>query len=1341
MTSTAMSAGLHELRRIFICAGFVLLVSAASAAEKKAPEPKAAVRPLEIAPAKVPLKLPDGASREGWEAYVKNDFPAAQKAFESAVAKDEKDVFALEGLRATFVATGDYKNAQKINFQMILACPDDARCTLFASRAMEALAYVESRAEFVETINKAIPRAIPVVAANLKDYLVSLAIRADKPADARAAVAGLGYVEKWLFIAGPFGTKDKNNPMERRFQPERPLKTLEFSDDSGEKIRVEKDFAVECRDVNLDLIFKGARGIVYAFTNLDSDADQDVYLGFSVPQPYRVFLRGMPILQAPGEERFPRNGGELVKTHLVKGANPLLIKMPSAGSLAIRMLGGDYSPVRGVKVKPLSDAEMAVHEASSVRGMLFSERWHGSTSEYFLKRAGQKDLLKVATESELLLPEAAWFDLTAERESELLARQAISRRLAGSFPDSVGVLDVAASILQATGAAMNNNEAREVEEARQMRERALEKLPTSHQHLLGLFFFFNERELKDQALEKLKACVEAHPKSALALAELGQVYQTRQFTVEAEGCLEKAAALDDAYLGRLVFFHEANGNRIRARELRKKQIELGQMTLEMQYDVALRHGNLEQAESILERQEKLYPERASEWTARHAHLLVESGKLAEALAIQKKLYDGQARAHPQKRATLLGLLDLALRLDKTADAKTLLSEYLKDHPNDFALRQRLHDLEGDLSTRWWEPYDVKVSQIDTAHFDTKNYPTSNHAWVVDFMVTRILPDLSTESYVHIAQKVLNLQGINELSELLVRAQRQDLLYVRTVNPDGCIFQPENLHDFNLAQSASLYKVCPGSILEHAYAMHTDADEDNPVLNLGFNFNAIDAPRAVSRWVVMIADEAKPKLNIRKLQEAQIDEKILPGPQGFTVYQWTNKNVEGIKFEPLMPNERDQEIIPFVTIETPERPMRANEWLMRREREFIPAEAAELAQTLVHPPGAKAGSVNGFDAIMAWVRDNIQHGTDSKTMDDVWVSRTGNAFQMMMLAREMARSAGLNVSTAFLNGTYVPGRTWHSKNAKHNWEAAELAGFGSAGQLLVYDPVAGPSKWVHFFGKTPKYFGVSELNANQTGVLSLTAGEDGVRIRRVRGESLGLTAATQKTRVNMDENGQGLVSGLLMLYGPVAGSWREGLADPKQQNQIKEFAVRYSWPKIQIKKVDVAAESDPDWPLMFSYAGSVAGLAQPEDNAFFLPPFPGHIRLLDLRGPKERQHDLLVKEELSDLDQTITYTAPDGFAWTEVPEDLFIATEFGFFVADYNVRGRTLTCTRSYLMPVQRITPQDYPRLLDFLDKISAHQQQRIAYRKVNTETFGGTVREVFSPGYAGMGEDASKAKK
>jgi predicted Zn-dependent protease len=1300
-----------------------------------------------------PIRVPDGASHEGWEAYLKNDFAAAEKSFRAVIEKDPKDLFALEGLRATLVAQGDYKAVQDLNLQMVKAAPENILASIFATRAIDTLQYVESRAAILPAFNEAAANASSPVLSVLKDHIATLQMRAEKPEEAKKTLAGLGYLDRWQFVAGPFGRKDKNdadlrgqNLMARRFAPERDLHNLEFTDESGEKVDVYKDVPARQRELNLDALYHGANGIFYAFTNLESDVDQEVMIGVGASSPYRVYLRGEPIVLEPGDEQYHRASGELVKVKLLKGPNPLLVKVSNTRSLIVRLFSADFGLPKDVRVTPLDAKGLSQHRVATLRGFRLSEKMMGAAAEYFLKRGkveeGKiKSLKSLAENGELNVAEAYWLDMALQRENDHPARLALARTLAGSYPDSVGVLDVSATILNATGHATGDTEAREIEEAKVLRTHALSVLPTSHQHLLQMYYFFSDHELKEQAFNQIKACVQAHPQSPAALAALAQAYEAKQFYVEAEQNYEKAAALDNAYLPRLAWFHEFSGNRARARELYAKQVELLQVDKDAQFETALRRGELETASTLLAELEKNYPERATDLQQNRLRLLLEQGKLDDAFAFQKKMYEAQKEYDPNRRGNLQSLVDLALRLSKDDEAKSLLKGFLKENPGDFDFQRRLRDLEGDNQARWWEAYDVKVPQIDTSKFTAANYPTANHAWIVDFMVTKILPDLSRESYVHIAQKVLNTEGINELSELLVRAQRQDIVFIRTLNPDGSAFQPQNVHNFNLAQTASLYKVGPGSILEHAYVDRNAADKEDPSLTMGFNFNAIDAPRAVSRWVVMIPDELKDKLEIRKIRPEMVSEKILQGPPGYTVYEWSNKQVEGIKYEPFMPGEGDQEVIPLVTIDTPNRPFHANRWLMRRPLDFIPPEAVAQAKQLVAPlapgvPGAGALETEEmqFARVLDWVRNTIQPGAESHTLDDVWFSRAGSATQMMVLAREMCRSAGLNVFSAFVNGSYAPGRVWRSKNARRQWEPAELANFGSSGQMLVLEPRNGADTWAQFIGHAPKFYNAFDTNQNQLGAFALVLDHGVARIKRVRGETATLTTATQRVEVTLDAQGSGTINGLIQFFGQMGGSVREMLSDPRRGPQIKEQVVRSAWRNLQIGKVQISGENRDDLPLGFAYNGTVRSLASNSGSSYFLAPFLGRPRILELRGPAERTSDLLLKSEVADLDQTFTYVAPEGHAWVEVPDNLFLCTEFGFYVVSFSVNGRTLTCSRSYLMPAQRVTPENYAKMLDFLTQVNASAQQRIAYAAFDKDLPGAPVA-VTSTEYSSFGGD------
>lgn len=1319
----------------------VLTLAMANAFSADAPRPAAPDKSA-IAPAKIPLTIPDGPGKAAWEALIKNDFAAAEKGFKSAIDANPNDLDSLEGLRWTVTALGRYRDAQNVNLRMVKAAAQDGRAHNFILRCIDTLPYVESRAELIDEFSKLIPASVPHVAVHLRDQISQLHYRAGRYDEARKMLEGLGYIGQWVFAAGPFGENDKNNIIERRFAPERALTSLDFKNEKGEPIKVVRDPVNFDRDLDLDAAFEGTRGVYYVMANLKSAADCDAVLAITAPQPWRVFLRGLPVASQPDDEPFSRSGGYLVSVRLIKGNNPLLFKLGSWGGLTVRACGPDLGPLPGVVATGLSNEQLAKVETSSERGFIFGTKATGSAAIWFLSKYAKPEdgvpgLRKIVESAPLTVPEAIWLQLVLWRENDHVSNEILARRLVGSFPDCVAALDLGALMLGTAGRGLGNTEARESEEARRWRERALKLVPDSHQHLIALTDFFVNNELRDQAFELARKCAAAHPDSPLAQAELARLYLQKNFYVEAERCYEKAASLDASQIPALTEFHRLHGNRTRVRELQRKQLELGMLNVDAQYNVALHAEDFGEAARLLDLEEKWFPERKEFIAGSRAQLLQAKGDLQGAYEIRKKLFEARAsRKSPNKY--LNPLIDLSLRLNRIDEAKKLLSDHLAKHANDLDARRRLDDLEVSGEKHWWEAYDVNVSDVDTSHFTAEKYPSANHAWIVDFMVVKILPDLSTESYTHIAQKVLNLKGIGEISEVMTRAKSHDIVFIRTLNPDGSTYMPQNVHDFHLEQSASLYKVGPGSILERAYVERTPADENEPILHSAFNFNAIDAPRAVSRWVVMIADGAKEKLDIQRIRPELLEEKMLNGPPGYTVYQWTNKQVEGIKGERFMAREIDREIVPMVQIETRNNPVRAAGVLTGRELDRIPeaakAIARDIAKAAAENPASK-GRVPEFqfEAILLWVRGHIETGTDSRTLDDAWHNRSGNASQMLALAREMARAAGLNVSTAYVNGSYLPGKAWLSKSAKRPWEPAQLAAFGTGGQMLVLEPPRGLDIWAQFNPiRRVKYYSPFDLLPQQPGALALILGDRGARVTRVQGQQLGQVQFREKSVVNLADNGVATIHTDFQLFGAQAGAIRETLSNPQQREPVRDFITRRTWRNVKALTYDIIGEEEIGQPLLFKFTGRVSPLAEQAGGALYLPAFSDAPRVLELRGQSSRESEMVIRDEamLSEFDRAMEYNAPEGFAWTEVPDDIFLCTEFGFYVVDFNVKGRTLYCTRACLIPAQRISTEKYSSFQNFVAQIAQHHVQRIACAPIKAESFGGKKREVFSGGYA-----------
>ena len=581
-------------------------------------------RKLEIPKTEHPYGLPEGASREGWALYLKNDFPAAERALLQAVEKDAGDLEAWEGLRSVYVACGRYRDAQETHFRMLVAAAESPLAVIFLRRAMETLPFVESRAKLLETLDQAERTASPAVRLVMRDVRAGLLAEAERFDEAQKLLEGLGYVDRWLFVAGPFGTTDRNNRMERRFAPERPLKNLSFLDEKGKAVSVREQLPVSFRQLDLAVLFPEAQGLFYACANLQSERDREVTLALMAPAGSRFYLRGLPIL-LERETQYPRQP-PLLRVQLLKGPNLLMAKLPLTAPLSVRVLEPELGPVEGVQTAPVAPDVLAAHEVVPVRGFLFSTERAGLLSSFLLKGKKENETLRsMALGGTLSVSKAVWLDAAARDENDLAAREAVARTMLASFPDSVGLLDTVAGVLEDVGRDAGHTEARFGEEARRVRERALERMPTSHQHLLGLGRFYQAHQLKEKAFEKFKACAEAHPDSAIAQRSLGEMYLDQKLLVQAQRHIEKAAKLDEAYLTALGRFHTVQGNRLRAREVDARLRALGRLSTIGLFQDLLAEGELDAAARLLDEQERLRPDRVDQFLGLRVDLTLGSG--------------------------------------------------------------------------------------------------------------------------------------------------------------------------------------------------------------------------------------------------------------------------------------------------------------------------------------------------------------------------------------------------------------------------------------------------------------------------------------------------------------------------------------------------------------------------------------------------------------------------------------------------------------------------------------------------------------------------------------------
>src|SRR5205823_2924299 len=138
----------------------------------------------------------------------------------------------------------------------------------------------------------------------------------------------------------------------------------------------------------------------------------------------------------------------------------------------------------------------------------------------------------------------------------------------------------------------------------------------------------------------------------------------------------------------------------------------------------------------------------------------------------------------------------------------------------------------------------------------------------------------------------------------------------------------------------------------------------------------------------------------------------------------------------------------------------------------------------------------------------------------------------------------------------------------------------------------------------------------TGAYALVQDQSVARIKRVKGESTGVSSARQNLSVQLNEQGSGAIDGVVQLFGVFGGQIRDRLSDPRVGTRMKEQIARSWWRNLQVEKTATVNQERTDLPLGFTFSGVAQNVASKSGSALFLNPFPGHPQILDLRGTPE-----------------------------------------------------------------------------------------------------------------------------
>jgi tetratricopeptide (TPR) repeat protein len=1234
----------------------------------------------------------------GWQLLMENKFPEAKtqlaREVESAPHAIGK-LAALEGLCYCTYLLGEDQEFSELRVRMAkLAAELDGVASRFffnnmAKAADQWLAdedYLKLLREFDSD------RYNPGVRRIARDVLHAKYLSRREYEQAEAIEKTDGYIRRYAAVIGFFSA-----PAGEQVDLPTALETdpgaTELTNAFGEKVRhIRNVDATRNGSLEMgDYLPQGGRnGIIYALALVKSGAAREAMLQVSGPESLRIWLRGQPVYRGDAYRGDYRRSPRNIVVRLQEGLNPLVIKTANGVSFSLRLVESDMKNETGILTglswEDFDGAEFSKYPCRQIKGVLFSRE-----QQFSLREA--VDRLSAPEPAKSFWQMRANHDLVQPQEE-----REVLDRLLEKYPQSLLALVRAETSRRTESELRIDDKDRLNKEAMDFLARARAVRADDYRTLLATAGHYHDGKQTRQALELYKKAVETLPEGADGRVFLAQMYAEKQWNALAEAEYKKYVELMPEREHLLAEFYKKTGRASEASALFEKLWKQKRLSVRARLDILKEEKRWDEAESLLEEWIAAFPsDKRWRWSVR-LWLAREKGDvgLEEKYLLEKADFDSE----DEKLAVDLGEFYLrrndqekAVQWFHEASRRSLATDDI-----DLDLQRRLRKLTGQ---EWDLPqYDLKLDEAETGKISKADHPSANYAVALRLVVRRIYENRASESLVHNALKVFDENGIGQLGEMSVPQESDNLLFCRTVQPDGTVYVPTSVENLDLGKATSMYNVKPGSVLEYAYRETEDGGRDETFSDT-FEAEEIDVPIIRGRYVLIVPKKLVPRMSLKVYPDSLVPEVSDQGDD--RIFTWDVKNVKGRKQESNTPSY--DKILANVSVT-----IRGEEYGSQRyyfgesedDRIYTDSAIDKKALELVAGTESIGEKVN---RIYAWIATEIKDTGGGRTARDVFALRSGDPGAKARLARAMLAAAGCETSFVTPNSRlFMPGTSRRDR-------VRIIDDFYGQQLLRVSCPEQGDF-WLHF-GNPARNFRPGDIGYGLIGAPCLEKSRDGVKLLYVR-------KSEQETLQNMDllisllPDGDAKVTGKLLYHGSWAGVMRTSSEKPQQGAQMMERLASRIVPRLT---VDETKYPEPDFakktalperePFVFNFSGKVKSFCRNEGDGLTFNPFLYPCGANQFVAPLPRENDFEIGRDCI-ASQELVYEIPEGWAFKDVPPDCYWRGEFALYCVDFNIRGRKLFASRFLIIPSQKLKPDEYLALHGLLAEIEKTERAGVS---------------------------------
>jgi len=1279
--------------------------------------------------------LGNGALNPDWEPLLENDLRAAVRNL--GVSEEELRELqnhdwgvATNGLARARGAIGDYAGAADAWIRLSEWSFDapgrtsELRSPEFLEGYLSCLGRCMGKVSIDERLLPLLRRLAaeseePDKAFLARDLLLELQRRAGDVDGMARTAADLGLITRWEAVAGPFGGSGALD-LEDSFPPEPAPNLRSYEGYYGPVTWHEISASLPDGYVDLGSLVYPARGVAYARTALEASDPGAGLLTLETTNSARVWWNGRLVVSRD-RTNLDLERKITVPVEILTGVNRLVVKsLDGGGGWGHRVFVRPMDFASRITLEPVASTEfppcLPIDEtdvSDRVRPGIEDMAGAGAPEEM-----GETGILACLYAAELAWSGGRYSDADGFLEKVMVKRPdwSLGRMLLGEISADAG-------------AERPESRSRLENEARNHFRAALEASPDVIPAAVGLGEYYRSRKTFDSALEVLEEArktVESdfvHPDEGSPLIaedalpgleyELGRVFEDLEFEIEARRAYELARTSgsgDPDVWVRLSSLERDNRAGVRSLEIAREGNRLFPTNTAMLTELeraARSAGAEDRLFPAYETRLSMYP---CEISTREslAGILERAGRADEAFqqygAIEE-LTPGRPLPYIRRGDYLLRATDALSPAEepRLKEALDSLEAGKERKPQDLSLARRVYaarkaiEYVRDATTvipfpaLRDEEYDVDYFRMDKGALEDLPQERAGAVYLLDLMVVSVFPNGTHTSLIHQSVLLKDKEGRDRFSEISV-PQDAEIVFARTIAPNGTVYNAEAVTDTGNEQSISMYGLEDGAVVDYAYRMKRASipSPGRDYEELTYYFGEVENPMLLSRLVLLVSEGVKVEWRAHPLDFAP----EIRDATGFRIWTWEKRLSPGVKEESSMPST--ERLVPTVKITTcPDWTVgvkRAESLLLgRREAESTVAEVADLLALDAKRPRAKV------ERVYKYIQDVIEPGgVGGATVLDTLKNRAGSPFDKTMLAQALLADMG------------VPSRVAFGYDAENGERFPPLPSASYLGGELLVVPGHGDGDgafdhpedlWMSF---ESRYAPLGEIPAAYREQIRFLVAPHGVVIQPPLSDPLPGGWVERHLEFEIDPEGASECRGDFSYHGDLRSGIRRAVADQTVRERLVSSELSRHVRGIKVEESEFRGIDQLEDNVSIIFRGTVDRFLQPRGDDWTLDPVAEKSDLSSAAPEPSREKpvefDNPVKYNPYQAGFRIAGAGEGGApAWffSGIPRDTVLVSRFGYYCLDFEIEGDTLWVTRSAYVPAQWIDPEDYPEFLEF----------------------------------------------